>query len=61
MKYIVSVALDARLDVEVEASSFEEAKLKAPIAAGNENWNRCDLVSLTPVNAEDENGMFIDY
>lgn len=61
MKYIVSVAIDGRIDVEVEANNFEEAKLKAVFEAGNTDWNRMELVNCNSVNAEDENGEFIDY
>lgn len=59
MKYTVSVAIDARMDVAVEAESFEEAKTKAQLEASdcsNEEW-----ISVKAVNAEDENGNFIDY
>lgn len=61
MKYIVSVAIDGRIDVEVEADSFEQAEYKAILEAGNTNWNMMELVSCKSVNAEDENGKFVDY
>lgn len=61
MKYIVNVAIDGRIDVEVEANSFEEAQWKAVFEAGNTDWNRMELVSCNSVNAEDENGEFVDY
>lgn len=61
MKYIVSVAIDGRIDVEVDADSFEEAKYKAVLQAGDSDWNRIELVNCNPVNAEDENGIFKDY
>jgi hypothetical protein len=61
MKYVVSVAIDGRIDVEVEANSFEEARLLAALEAGNTDWNQMELVSCNAVNAEDENGKFIDY
>ena len=61
MKYIVSVAIDGRIDVEVEADSFEKAEYLAILEAGNTDWNRMELVSCKSVNAEDENGTFIDY
>lgn len=61
MKYVVSVAIDGRIDVEVDADSFEEAKDKAVLQAGDSDWNRIELVSCNPVNAEDENGNFKDY
>ena len=61
MKYMVSVAIDGRIDVEVEANSFEEAKERAPFEVGQTDWNRMDLVEFRVVNAEDENGKFVDY
>ena len=61
MKYIVSVAVDGRIDVEVEANSFVEANEKARHEVGNCDWNTMDLVNVCPVNAEDENGVFTDY
>jgi len=61
MKYIVSVKIDGRLDVEVEADSFEEARREAEFEAGNCDWNRVECVDIEAVNAEDETGKFIDY
>lgn len=61
MKYIVSVAIEGRIDVEVEADDIEEARQKAIHEAGNTDWNCMDLVDCTPVNAEDEHGVLIDY
>ena len=61
MKYIVSVAIDGRIDVEVEANSFEEARKEAEWAVGNCDWNTMELVSCNAVNAEDEDTVFIDY
>ena len=61
MKYMVSVAIDGRIDVEVEADSFEQAKNKAIFEAGNTNWNMMELINIHSVNAEDENGKFVDY
>lgn len=61
MKYIVSVAIDGRLDVEVEADNFEAAKENARYEFGNYDWNMMELVNVHAVNAEDENGIFVDY
>lgn len=61
MKYTVSVAIDGRIDVEVEADSFEEAKENARYEFGNCDWNMMELVDAHAVNAEDENGVFVDY
>ena len=61
MKYIVSVAIEGRIDVEVEADSFEKARNLAVLKAGMTNWNMMELVGCHSVNAEDENGEFVDY
>lgn len=61
MKYTVSVAIDGRIDVEVEAESFAEAKSKAQFEVGNSDWNTMEMVSCNAVNAEDEARTFIDY
>ena len=61
MKYTVSVAIDARIDVEVEADSFEEARSKAEIEAAYDDWNNLNYVSFDAVNAEREDGEFKDY
>ena len=58
-KYTVSLAVDARVDVTVEAASLEEAKAKAPSA--DFELEDMDIVGLTPVNATDENGVLHDY
>lgn len=58
-KYTVSLALDCRVDVEVEADSFAEAFEKA----GSEVYdrNKVEVVGDKPVNATDENGNMEDY
>ena len=62
MKYKVSVAVDGRLDIEVEARSFEEARTKAESLDGDYDWDTLEIVShLDAVNAEDEIGNWIDY
>ena len=61
MKYTVSVAIDGRIDVEVEANSFEEARQLAVYEVGNTDWNKMEFVNCAAVNAEDENGKFVDY
>ena len=58
-KYRVSLAIDGRVDVEVEAKSFEEAKLKAPSA--DFEWKDVEIIDLKPVNATDENDVMRDY
>lgn len=61
MKYVVSVAVDGRVDVEVDAKNFEEAKEKACEEVGCIDFNRLEFIEWKAVNAEDENGVFKDY
>lgn len=58
-KYTVSLALDCRVDVEVEADSFDEAFEKAK--SRTYDWNKVEVVGGKPVNATDENGNMEDY
>ena len=53
------LAVDARVDVTVEAESPEEAKATAPSA--DFEWEDVDIVDLTPVNATGEDGVLHDY
>lgn len=62
MKYRVSLLVDGRLEIEVEASSFEEARDKAENLDGEYDWDTLEVVSrLDAINAEDEIGNFVDY
>lgn len=59
-KYNVSMSVDLRFTVEVEADSFEEAFKKADL--GDVDMNCFDeWISSQPVNAECEDGTFADY
>lgn len=58
-KYTVSLALDCRVDVEVEADSSDEAFEKAK--SRTYDWNKVEVVGDKPVNATDENGNMEDY
>ena len=59
-KFNVSMSVDLRFDVEVEADSFEEAFEKADL--GDVDLNSfSDWVDSKPVNAEREDGAFADY
>ena len=58
-KYTVTLKLDCRVDVEVEANSFDEAFEKAK--STTYNWNKVEVVGDKPVNATDENGNMEDY
>ena len=61
MKYIVSIAVDGRIDVEVEADSFEDAKAKACAEVCDLNFGNLECIEWNAVNAEDENCVFKDY
>lgn len=61
MKYIVSVAVNGRVYVEIDAKNFEEAKKKANNEVGFLDFNRLQCIEWEAVNAEDENGVFKDY
>lgn len=61
MKYIVSIAVDGRVDVTVEANSFEEAKKKACEEVCDVDFGELECIEWNAVNAEDENGVFKDY
>ena len=58
-KYTVSLKLGCRVDVEVEADSFEEAFEKAK--SRTYDWNKVEVVGNKPVNATDENGNMENY
>lgn len=59
MKYRMSVAIDGRIDIDIEADSFEEAKQK--MSLDDVDLSAMDVIKAVPVNAEDENGVFKDY
>ncbi len=61
MKYVVSVAIDGRIDVEVEASSFDEARHLADAAVREVDPLFIEFVRWNAVNAEREDGEFRDY
>ena len=61
MRYTVSMAIDARLDIDVEAENPEAAR-----EAAMEKFLDCDLKNIEmigwkPVNATDENDVLTDY
>lgn len=61
MKYTVSIAVDGRIDVEIEAESFEDAKEKALLEVCDSDLDSMEFIGTQAVNAEDENGIFKDY
>lgn len=50
MKYIVSMAVDSRLDVEVEADSPDEAFEAAKAAFMDADVSKAEVVDAYPVN-----------
>ena len=58
-KYTVSLAVDGRVDVEVEATSFEDAFLRARGATYDPTT--VEVIDLKPVNATNESGEMRNY
>ena len=61
MKYVVGIAVDGRVYIEVEANDFDEAREKANDMLCEINLGQLECVDWNAVNAEDENGKFVDY
>lgn len=64
MKYTISMRVDGRIDVEVEAETPEEAFKKADEAFMNlESADLADIhiVDATPVNCTDPDGNLTDF
>jgi len=61
MKYIVSLAVDGRVDVNVEAPNVKIAKEKALQAFIGVNIGDIELINVSPVNATDEDDNITDY
>lgn len=60
MKYIVSMAIDGRVDVEVRARSVADAFRKASLI--DADMSKMDIVGSHPVNCSDEDGnLLADY
>ena len=63
MKYTVSMRVEGRVDVEVEAENADEAMEKAKdefmdVEIDKDNF---EFVDSSPVNCTDENGNLTDY
>lgn len=61
MKYYVTLAVDTRINIEVEANNLEEAEVKA-----QEEFMEVDIGDLNyadsfVVSVEDESGVFVEY
>ena len=61
MRYNVSVAVDGRLDIDVYAKSFEDAKEKAMGEFASADLTGMEVIGAHPVNAEAADGTFKDY
>lgn len=62
-KYTISMKVEGRVDVEVEAENTDEAFEKSKkafmdVEIGKDNF---DFVDAEPVNCTDENGYLTDY
>ena len=61
MKYVVGIAVDGRVYIEVEANDFADAKEKANDIFMDMDLGQLECIDWKNVNAEDENGNMIDY
>lgn len=61
MKYILNLAVDGRIKVEVEASNFEEAKSLFHIGMMNVDMNDMEFITVDCISAKDENGKLVYY
>lgn len=61
MKYIVSIAVDGRIDVEVNANSLEEARELAENEFCYADIGELDCIGHKAVNATDEAGILTDF
>ena len=53
-EYIVSLALDCRVDVRIRSKTFEEAKNKAKAGLNADiDWRKVELIKSFPVNISD--------
>ena len=61
MKCIVSIAVDGRVDIEVDVESIDDAREAALEEFPSANLNSMDIVNFHAVNVESETGEFRDY
>lgn len=61
MKYVVGIAVDGRIYIEVEANDFADAREKANDIFMDLDLGQLECIEWHNVNAEDENGNMIDY
>lgn len=58
-KYIVRMAVDGRIDLEVEASDPATAYAEALSAFGTADLSRMEVISCVPIHCEDETGKIV--
>ena len=62
MKYTVSIAVDGRIDITVDAADPNEAREKAETAFMDADLSKMDIVDTIAVNCSDEDGNIVkDY
>lgn len=61
MKYYVTLAVDTRINIEVEANNLEEAEVKAQEEFMEIDIGDLDYADSFVVSVEDENGVFVEY
>ena len=61
MKYTVSIAVDGRVYIDVEAASPEEAKRLAELKFGDADCGEVTDIEWKAVNCDDENGEVYDF
>lgn len=59
MKYVVHMAVDGRIDLEVEAGDPDAAYDEALAAFGDADLSRMEVVDGRPVYCEDETGEIV--
>ena len=61
MKYYVTLAVDTRINIEVEANNLEEAEVRAQEEFMEVDIGDLDYADSFVVSVEDENGVFVEY
>ena len=59
MKYMVHMAVDGRIDLEVEAENPDAVYIEALAAFENADLSRMEVVDGKPVHCEDETGEIV--
>ena len=61
MRYIISIAVDGRLDIAVTADSPQQARAKALTEFPFADISKLEVVGYKAVNATDENDELTDF